>query len=92
MFVLGSIPSNFLIFLFSVYFLSSFLSSLRHLVSRSCSTYLDKETTFYLLKISSCCSVSHDTMADLIVSFDFNRVFWYKGQVLRKYSSSYMIG
>ena len=38
-----------------------------NLVSRSCSTYLDKETTFSLLKISFSSSVSHETMADCLM-------------------------
>ena len=47
--------------------------SFGNLVSRSCSTYFDKETTFSLLQISFSSSVSHETMADFIVSFNCNR-------------------
>ena len=54
--------------------------SFGNLVSRSCSTYFDKVTTFSQLKISFSSSVSHETMADFIVSFNCNRIFWYKGR------------
>ena len=57
----------------------NFLMYFGNLVSRSCSTYLDKVTTFSLLKITFSSSVSHETMADLIVFFNCNRVFWYTG-------------
>ena len=66
--------------------------SFRNLISRSCSTYFDKETTFSLLKISFSSSVSHESMTDFIVSFNCNRVFWYIGQVARKCCSSSIIG
>ena len=70
---------SLLVFCFLVFFEALVLAtslSFGNLVSRSCSTYFDKETTFSLLKISFNSSVLHETMADFIVSFDCNRVFW----------------
>ena len=77
--------------LFEVLVLATSLS-FENFVFRSCRTYFDKETTFLLLKISFSSSVSHETMADFIVSFNCNRVFWYNGQVARKCCSSSIIG
>ena len=87
--------SRLYLFCFFVFFEALVLAtslSFGNLVSRSCSSYLDKESTFSLLKISFSSSVYHQTMADLIVSFNCNRVFWYKGQVARKCCSSSIIG
>ena len=86
---------SLLVFCFLFFFEALVLArslSFGNLVSRSCSTYFDKVTTFSLLKISFSSSVSHETMADFIVSFNCNRVFWYKGQVARKCRSSSIIG
>ena len=81
MYVLGSIPSSlmfifyvsFFFVLFFVFFealvLATFLS-FGNLVPRSCSSYLGIETTFSLLKTSFSSSVSHEAMANLIVSFN----------------------
>ena len=84
---------SLLVFCFLVFFealvLATFLS-FGNLVSRSCSTYFDKETKFSLLEISLSSSVSHETMADFIVSFNCNCVFWYKGQVARKCCSFFL--
>ena len=58
---------SLLIFCFFVFFEALVLEtsvSFGNLVSRSCSTYFDKVTTFTLLKISFSSSVSHETMAD----------------------------
>ena len=86
---------SLLVFCFLFFFEALVLArslSFGNLVSRSCSTYFDKVTTFSLLKISFSSSVSHETMSDFIVSFNCNRVFWYKGQVARKCCSSSIIG
>ena len=75
MVVLPEAPSllTFYLFLFSVslFFVVFFevlvltiSLSFGNLTSWSCSTYLDKETTFLLLKMSFSSSVSHETMAD----------------------------
>ena len=86
---------SFLVFCFLVFCEALVLAtyfSFGNPVSRSCSKYLDKETTFLLLKISYSSLVSHEAMADLIVSFNYNRLFWYKGQVARKCCSTSIIG
>ena len=86
---------SLLVFCFLVFFEALVLAtslSFRNIVSRSCSTYFDKETTFSLLNFSFSSWVSHETMANFIVSFNCNRVFWYKGQVSRKCCSSSIIG
>ena len=86
---------SLLVFCFLFFFEALVLArsvSFGNLVSRSCSTYFDKVTTFSLLKISFSSSVSHETMADFIASFNCNRVFWYKGQIARKCCSSSIIG
>ena len=68
---------SLLVFCFLFFFEALVLAtSFGNLVSRSCSTYFDKVTTFSLLKISFSSSVSHEAMADFIVSFICNRVFW----------------
>ena len=69
---------SLLVFCFLVFFVALVLSTsllFGNIVSRSCSTYFDKETTFSMLKISFSSSVSHETMSDFIVSFNCNRVF-----------------
>ena len=84
-----------LVFCFLVFFEALVMAtslSFGNLVSRSCTTYFDKVTTFSLLKISFRSSVSHETMDDFIMLFNCNRVFWYKGQVARKCCSSSIIG
>ena len=73
-----------LVFCFFVFFKALVLAtslSFGNLVSRSCCRYFDKETTFSLLKISFSSSVSHETMADFIVSFNCNRVFGKRGKL-----------
>ena len=58
---------SLLVFCFLFFFEALVLArslSFGNLVSRSCSTYFDKVTTFSLLKISFSSSVSHETMAD----------------------------
>ena len=82
----------FRVFIFVVFFVFfevlvlTISLSFGNLASWSCSTYLDKETTFLLLKMSFSSSVSQETMADTA------HHILVKGRVARKCWSFSIIG